>query len=257
MKKSILRKAIFGNIMMIAIASMMLVATTFAWFTLTDSANTEQTLIIGKFNIKLDDEVATYSLSHNINNTAVVPSTRTDAYALIDGTSKANVYKFIVDNNHGGIDAKYRIKVAFTESATDGTTTVDLAGKLSALYSYQLRSSVTTDVDASFTAWAPAATGTEPSLVYDKLSTIGTYFNTLLVSGEAATALGTIATAKIYYYEVFAWLNQDVTLTQLYGLLSGTALADKGDSCTFTVKFTFTLEAMQVAGNAPWSQFGS
>lgn len=257
MKKISLRRAIFGNIMIIAIASVMLVATTFAWFTLTDSTNVSQELIIGKFNISLDDEAAEYTAAYNINVSDVLPMTRDSAYGTMNGANRAYVYKFSVDNNKGGISAKYRIKATLTDEATDGTTTLSLGGRLAELYSFQERHSTTTEAALTSGTWAPAATGTAP-LVYSKLNTIGSYFNGILVSGQDATALGTISstdTYKVHFYEVFVWLNQDVTLSQIYGLLSG-ALAGKGDTCTFKVTFTLTLEAMQSAGNAPWSDFG-
>lgn len=263
MKKATIRRAIFGNILAISIASVMLVASTFAWFTLTDNTNTTQTLIIGNFLIDLYDTSSEYALTHSIDVTGVVPMTRDLALAADDNVDGKRdfVYKFTVDNK--GIDAKYRMDIGFTETATSGSKTVTFGQAtttatgstefLSSLFSFQVRYSTTTEAAVTSATWAPAPTGSAGSYVYNKLNTIGSYFDTLLVNGETSTAVGSIASGDVHYYEVFVWLNQDIELEDIYGLLAGTDLEDEGDSCTFTVEFEFTMIAMQAAGGVLWS----
>lgn len=126
MNKKSLTKALAINVVVLVLVAALLGGLTFAWFTTRQTADTQQVIQVGNFDINLNDTTQEYQKSQNIAFTKAFPSTETVANAddkvATDKAKKENVdyingnkFAFSVKNS-GEIDALFGLKVAVNGS---------------------------------------------------------------------------------------------------------------------------------------------
>ncbi len=232
MKTASLKRLLLINVVALVGAFALLITAAYAWFTAQDTQNADQVIQSGKFEIRLDDNTEgedEYTAAKRVNIEYGYPESDAIAKARTD-----NVYKFQVINT-GTVTTMFRFGVTVESVKSD-----DSASDLEKFIRFEVRHA-TTEGGLSSASWLPAT----KSLVSDPADALQTYLNSLVVNGNAATALGTLTGTAAEtpdterFFEIRFWIDSTAT----------TAVADS------KVTIELTLEAIQAVGGATWGDY--